>query len=115
MLIREVMTESVVTAEPHQTVRAIAELMRDRNVGSVVLVAGGRPVGFLTERDLSLSVLADGRDPSGPAGDHASSPVITWTLVYPRRRNRVRALSAKSGKYSMVYTCAARRLRTAAW
>ena len=67
MLIREVMTESVVTAEPQETVRAIAELMRDRNVGSVVLVAGGRPVGFLT----------DGRDPSGPAGDHASSPVIT--------------------------------------
>jgi CBS domain-containing protein len=77
MLIREVMTESVVTAQPHQTVRAIAELMRDRNVGSVVLVAGGRPVGFVTDRDLALSVLADGRDPSGPAGDHASSPVIT--------------------------------------
>jgi CBS domain-containing protein len=71
------MTESVVTAQPHQTVRAIAELMRDRNVGSVVLVAGGRPVGFVTDRDLALSVLADGRDPSGPAGDHASSPVIT--------------------------------------
>ena len=77
MLIREVMTESVVTAEPQQSVRAVAELMRDRNVGSVVLVAGGRPVGFLTDRDLTVSVLADGRDPSGPAGDHASSPVIT--------------------------------------
>ena len=77
MLIREVMTESVVTAEPHETVRTVAELMRDRNVGSVVLVAGERPVGFLTDRDLTVSVLADGRDPSGPAGDHASSPVIT--------------------------------------
>jgi CBS domain-containing protein len=77
MLIRDVMAESVVTAEPQETVRAIAELMRDRNVGSVVLVAGGRPVGFLTDRDLAVSVLADGRDPSEPAGDHASSPVIT--------------------------------------
>ena len=31
MLIREVMTESVVTAEPQQSVRAVAEIMRDRN------------------------------------------------------------------------------------
>ena len=77
MLIREVMTETVVTAEPRRSVREIAQLMRERNVGSVVLVAGGRPVGFLTDRDLTVSVLADGRDPSGPAGDHASSPVIT--------------------------------------
>lgn len=77
MLIREVMAESVVTAEPLQSVRAVAELMRECNVGSVVLVEAGRPVGFVTDRDLTLSVLADGRDPSGPAVDHASSPVIT--------------------------------------
>jgi CBS domain-containing protein len=51
--------------------------MRDRNVGSVVLVADGRAVGFITDRDLALSVLADGRDPEGAAGDHASTPVIT--------------------------------------
>jgi CBS domain-containing protein len=77
VLIREVMTEAVVTAEPRRTVREIAEIMRERNVGSVVLVDGGRPVGFITDRDLALSVLADGRDPSDPASDHASSPVIT--------------------------------------
>ena len=76
MLVREVMTESVVTAEPGRPLREIAELMRERNVGSVVLVEGGRPVGFITDRDLALSVVADGRDPAR-AGDHASSPVIT--------------------------------------
>jgi CBS domain-containing protein len=77
VLIREVMTESVVTADPRQTVREIAQLMRERNVGSVVLMEGGRPAGFITDRDLAISVLADGRDPSDPAADHASSPVIT--------------------------------------
>ena len=35
--------------------------MRERNVGSVVLVDGGRPVGFITDRDIALSVVADGR------------------------------------------------------
>ena len=77
MLIRDVMTESVVTAPPDASVREIAETMRERNVGSVVLVHGARPVGFITDRDLAVSVLADGRDPSDRAGDHASAPVVT--------------------------------------
>jgi CBS domain-containing protein len=77
MLIRDVMTEDVVTSAPDRTVREIAELMRERNVGSVVLVREHRPVGFVTDRDLALSVIADGRDFGDHAADHASSPVIT--------------------------------------
>ena len=77
MLVREVMTESVVTADPHSTVREIAQLMRDGGVGSVVLVDGGRPVGFITDRDLAMSVLAEGRDAADHVSDHASTPVIT--------------------------------------
>jgi CBS domain-containing protein len=57
MEIREVMTESVVTAPPDAPVRQVAELMRERNVGSVVLVdASGLPIGFITDRDLAVSV-----------------------------------------------------------
>jgi CBS domain-containing protein len=77
VLVREVMTESVVTAAPERTVREIAELMRERNVGSVVLVEAERPIGFVTDRDLALSVIADGRDFGDHVADHASSPVIT--------------------------------------
>lgn len=77
MLIREVMTESVVTAPPDCPVREIAELMRERNVGSVVLVQDDSPVGFITDRDLTVSVLADGRELTDHARDHASSPVVT--------------------------------------
>ncbi len=77
MLIRDVMTESVVTAAPERTVREIAELMRERNVGSVVIVEEDRPIGFVTDRDLTLSVIADSRDFGDHVADHASSPVIT--------------------------------------
>jgi len=76
--ISEVMTETVVTAPPDCPVRAVAAMMRERNVGSVVLVDGaGLPVGFVTDRDLALSVLADGRDPDEPAEGHATAPVVT--------------------------------------
>ena len=77
MLIREVMTDEVVTAAPERTVREIAELMRERNVGSVVIVRDDRPIGFVTDRDLALSVIADGRDFGDHVADHASSPVVT--------------------------------------
>ena len=71
MLVREAMTQTVVTANPARSLRDIAVLMRERNVGSVVLVNGPRPVGFITDRP------GDQRDPAGRASDHASTPVIT--------------------------------------
>ena len=77
MLVRDVMTETVVVADPTASVREIAELMRDRSVGSVVLVESHRPVGFITDRDLAISVVADGRDTFEPVSEHASTPVIT--------------------------------------
>ncbi len=77
MEIREVMTASVVTADPATPVREVAALMRERNVGSVVLVRDGAPVGIVTDRDLALGVLADGRSGEDHARAHASAPVVT--------------------------------------
>ena len=34
-------------------------------------------MGFVTDRDLALSVIADGRDFGDHVADHASSPAIT--------------------------------------
>jgi CBS domain-containing protein len=79
--IRDVMTESVVTAPATAAARQVAELMRERNVGSVVLVDdAGRPAAIVTDRDLAVSVLADGRDPADMASDHASAPVVTGAV-----------------------------------
>jgi CBS domain-containing protein len=78
MEIRDVMTGSVVTAPADAHVRQVAEVMREHNVGSVVLVdADGEAFAFITDRDLAVSVLADGHDGGAAAADHASSPVVT--------------------------------------
>jgi CBS domain-containing protein len=77
MLLREIMTESVVTASPRTPIRQIAELMRDRNVGSVVLEDGDRPVGIITDRDLTIGVLAGSGEPGDPAERCATCPVVT--------------------------------------
>ena len=70
------MTQGVVTAETGDTLGHVGELMRDRNVGSVVVCEGGRPVGVITDRDLALVVVADRVDAATSAGDHASRPIV---------------------------------------
>ena len=78
MQIHEIMTASVVTAHPQAPVREVAELMRDQNVGSVVLVdSAGHPCGLVTDRDLAVTVLADAADPETPVETVATAPVIT--------------------------------------
>jgi len=71
------MTQGVVTADAHDSLRSVGALMRDRNVGSVVICEHARPVGVMTDRDLALAVVADGLDPDAPAGGQASRPLIT--------------------------------------
>jgi CBS domain-containing protein len=78
MLVRDIMTTTVVTAPSLTPVREVAELMRERNVGAIVLTAAdGAPVGVITDRDVTVAVVAEGRDAAGPADAHASSPVVT--------------------------------------
>lgn len=80
MLIRDVMTVGVVRADAGESLRRTAELMRDRNVGSVVVCDGDRPVGVITDRDLALAVVADRVDPEDAARAHASSPIVTGEI-----------------------------------
>ncbi len=71
------MTQPVVTADAGTPLGEVAELMRDRNVGSVVVLDAERPVAVVTDRDIALTVVADGVDPSELAGDHATRPLVT--------------------------------------
>jgi CBS domain-containing protein len=65
MLVREIMTEDVVTVSPATTVDEIARRMTERNVGCVVVAESKRDVvGLITDRALVTRVLGEGRDPS---------------------------------------------------
>ncbi len=78
MRISEIMTESVVTASPDSSARDVAALMRDRNVGSVVIVdEAGHPMGLVTDRDLTINVLAEPMEPRTKVAELATAPVVT--------------------------------------
>ncbi len=78
MQLREIMTAGVVTAEEGTEVLAVARLMRDRGVGSVVICdPEGAPSAMVTDRDVAVRVAAEDRSVSEPAREHASRPLIT--------------------------------------
>ncbi|MET0128916.1 MAG: CBS domain-containing protein [Solirubrobacterales bacterium] len=78
MQLREIMTSSVVTAGADADVLSVAQLMRDRAIGSVVICdAEGEPAAMVTDRDLTVRALADERSPNEPVADHCSRPLVT--------------------------------------
>lgn len=52
-----------VTANADITVAEAARLMKERRIGALLVVGGGRLAGIFTERDVLFRVVADGRDP----------------------------------------------------
>ena len=77
MQISEVMTESVVSAGSEASLGDVAALMRDHNVGSVVIMDGDRPIAMNTDRDIALVVGADGVGRTQRVKPYAAHPLVT--------------------------------------
>lgn len=52
-----------IAATRNASIAEVASLIRDEGVGSVVIEAEDRPVGIVTDRDVTVTVTAEGRDP----------------------------------------------------
>jgi CBS domain-containing protein len=61
--IRNVMSKSVHKLPASATVADAAKTMRDSNVGAVIIEEQGKLFGLVTDRDIVVRTLADGRDP----------------------------------------------------
>ena len=76
--LREIMTQKPVTLETRDTVTAAARSMRDGNIGDVVVLESGKVQGILTDRDIVVRALAEGRDPARTSvGDICSRELTT--------------------------------------
>jgi CBS domain-containing protein len=76
--IRDVMTSKLCTIDADKSVAYAAKMMRDEDVGLAPIVEGDRLVGTLTDRDIAVRVVAEGRDPESTlARDVASTDLVT--------------------------------------
>lgn len=67
----------VATVEPESTLADAGKVMKQRNVGDVVVVEYDEPVGILTDRDLAMALAVDGHGPQTPVSEVMSKPVVT--------------------------------------
>ncbi|MFD0004973.1 MULTISPECIES: CBS domain-containing protein [unclassified Streptomyces] len=61
--VRDVMTTHPMTVEPQASVQAVARMMRDEDIGAVLVTEGGRLRGLVSDRDLVVRAVAEGGDP----------------------------------------------------
>ena len=76
--VRDVMTPSVRTVSPMQSLVEAAEVRKGEDVGSVPVVEEGRLTGILTDRDIVTRAVAERRDPqSVRVNEVASRELVT--------------------------------------
>lgn len=61
-MVRDVMTKEVKVCKQHDTIITAAKMMRDINCGSVPICEGTKVIGMITDRDIVINCVADGKD-----------------------------------------------------
>jgi CBS domain-containing protein len=76
MKISEVMTRDVRLIEPTQTIRDAARLMTELDAGILPVREGDRLVGMITDRDIAIRAVAQGRGPDTPIREAMTDEVL---------------------------------------
>lgn len=75
--VRELMTANPRSVDVAEPVAGVAALMRDQDVGAVLVVDRAELRGIVTDRDLAVRVIAERQDPQNTtAGDIASKELV---------------------------------------
>jgi CBS domain-containing protein len=75
--VREVMTAEVVSIPPELTLQDAASIMKTLDVGSLPVSDGERLIGVISDRDITVRAIAEGRDPrTTDVGDVMTAEVV---------------------------------------
>src|SRR5437868_8930789 len=74
MKVSKLMTKKVSVADLETTLEEIATMMRDEDAGAIPVLDGEKLVGIVTDRDIVVRCIAEGRDPVGTTSDEILSP-----------------------------------------
>jgi CBS domain-containing protein len=78
MNVESVMTRNVAVVSPEDSVRTAAETMKRLNIGSAPVCNGRKLVGMITDRDIAVRAVADGRNPQSTTVEQ----VMTRDVIY---------------------------------
>ena len=66
MKVADVMTRDVELVSPEDTVQTAASIMKDIGTGALLVGKDDRIVGVLTDRDIAIRIVAEGKAPEAP-------------------------------------------------
>jgi CBS domain-containing protein len=102
ILVKDIMTKSLVTVDSDVTVNKAAKMMEKAKVGSVLVMEKNIPVGIMTDRDFAIKIAAHAYPVHTKVKQVMSSPLIhvspddeVWVaadLMYSRKIRRLPVL-----------------------
>ena len=78
MQLRDVMIPNVYVIRPDATLQEAAQQMKTSHVGSLVVHGGEQAIGILTDRDITIRAVAEGRDPTTTRVREIMTPDVIW-------------------------------------
>jgi CBS domain-containing protein len=96
----DIMTEDLVYCLPNDPVSKVAQLMKKEDIGPVLIVDNERDktlVGIVTDRDLALKVVGEGRDPQNTRVEE----VMTRKLITCRADDDVESAMNAMAQYQL--------------
>jgi len=81
--VQELMTKDPRSIDADKSVAYAAKMLRDEDVGLAPIVEGNRLVGTVTDRDITIRVVAEGKDPESTKVKEIAS--INLVTVDPRQ------------------------------
>lgn len=77
MQVSEVMHKGVSTVQIHDSLKKVAAIMKREDIGSLPVFKNERPVGFVTDRDIVISCVAEGHTADDPVSHAMRREVIS--------------------------------------
>jgi CBS domain-containing protein len=78
MKINEIMTRNVEVVQPNSVLQEAAGKMKSLNVGSLPVCDNRKLLGIITDRDIAIRAVADGRDPASTKVSETMSPDLVY-------------------------------------
>ena len=77
ILVRDIMSNSLISADPSTTVYQIAKLMEKGGVGAIIVKKDNMPAGIITDRDFAIKIASQKYPLDTPVHKVASYPLQT--------------------------------------
>jgi CBS domain-containing protein len=78
MQLSQILTHDVETIPPTASIRDAARRMKELDVGALPVCDGSRLLGMITDRDIAVRAVADGREPERTAVTEAMTPEVIF-------------------------------------